>query len=178
MTNEMIKQKIRTVPDFPKKGIMFRDITTLLEDPIGLKLCIDDFYKRYKSQKIDAIVGIDARGFILGGALAYLLGVGFVPVRKKGKLPSAAISVKYDLEYGSAELEMHNDSIKKGMNVIIIDDLIATAGTMGAAIKLVKQLGGNVAECACIVELPELKGREKIEKNGCKLYCSVSFEGH
>lgn len=177
MIKEIIKEKIRTVPDFPKKGIMFRDVTTLLQDPIGLKMCIDDFYKRYKDEKIDVIVGIDSRGFILGGALAYLLGKGFVPVRKKGKLPGKTISESYDLEYGSATLEIHTDAIKKGERIVIIDDLIATAGTMSAAINLVERLGGKVVECAIIVELPDLHGREKIERKGCKLYASVEFEG-
>lgn len=174
---DMIKQKIRTIPDFPKTGIMFRDITTLLEDPVGLKMCIDNFYNRYKDKKIDVIVGIDSRGFILGGALAYLLGIGFVPVRKKGKLPYKTINEKYDLEYGSAELEIHIDSIKKGQRVLIIDDLIATAGTMSAAINLIEKLGGEIIECAVIVDLPDLHGRAKIEKKGYKLYAQVAFEG-
>jgi adenine phosphoribosyltransferase len=177
MSKEIIKQKIRTIPNFPKKGIMFRDITTLLKDPVGLKLCIDDFYKRYKNKKIDVVVGIDSRGFILGGALAYLLGKGFVPVRKKGKLPYKTISESYDLEYGSATLEIHTDAIKKGEKVIIIDDLIATGGTCIAACNLVKKIGGDIVECAFIVDLPELKGSEKLEKAGYKYYAQTEFEG-
>ena len=177
MARDIIKQKIRTIPNFPKEGIMFRDITTLLSDAEGFKACIDDFYNRYKDKKIDVVVGIDSRGFILGGALAYLLGKGFVPIRKKGKLPHLTICEKYDLEYGSAEIEIHKDSIKKGDRVVIIDDLIATAGTLKAAIKLVKKLGGEIVECAVIVELPDLHGREKIADEGCKLYSQAAFEG-
>ena len=177
MSSEIIKQKIRTIPDFPKKGIMFRDITTLLKDPVGLKLCIDDFYKRYKNQDIDVIVGIDSRGFILGGVLAYLLGKGFVPVRKKGKLPGATIGQSYDLEYGSATLEIHTDAIKKGDRVLVIDDLCATGGTCIAACELVKKLKGNIIECAFIVDLPDLKGGEKLKKAGFKYYAQTEFEG-
>ena len=175
---EMIKQKIRTVPDFPKKGIMFRDITTLLEDPVGFKICIDDFYKQYKDKNIDLVVGIDSRGFILGGALAYLLGIGFVPVRKKGKLPSDTIEESYDLEYGSATLEIHKDAIKKGKRVLIIDDLLATGGTALCAGSLVKKLGGDIVEYAFIVDLPELKGGERIKKTGASYYAQVAFDGH
>lgn len=177
MTSEIIKSKIRTIPNFPKEGIMFRDITTLLQDAKGFKACIDDFYNRYKGQRIDAVVGIDSRGFIIGGALAYLLGKGFVPIRKKGKLPHLTICEKYDLEYGSAEVEIHKDALKKGDRVVIIDDLIATAGTMMAAISLVKTLGGNIVECAVIIELPDLHGRQKLEKEGCELYSQAEFEG-
>ncbi|MBU0630501.1 MAG: adenine phosphoribosyltransferase, partial [Candidatus Margulisbacteria bacterium] len=139
-----IKSRIRTVPHWPKKGIMFRDITTLLKDPVGLKLCLDDFVARYQNKEIDIVVGIDSRGFILGGALAYLLGKGFVPVRKKGKLPAATEREEYALEYGTDVIEIHKDAIEKGQKVLIIDDLIATGGTAMAAGKLVKKLGGEV----------------------------------
>ena len=172
-----IKSRIRTIPNWPKKGIMFRDITTLLKDPVGLKLSIDDFLKRYKKMDIDVVVGIDSRGFILGGALAYLLGKGFVPVRKKGKLPADTEKQEYQLEYGKDILEIHKDAISKGQKVLIIDDLIATAGTMVATINLVEKLGGQVIECAVIVELPDLNGREKIEKKGHQLFSLVKFEG-
>lgn len=172
-----IKSRIRSVKDWPKKGTIFRDITTLLKDPVGLRLTIDDFVKRYRGKDIDVIVGIDSRGFILGGALAYLLGKGFVPVRKKGKLPAETESQEYELEYGSDAVEIHKDAITKGQKVLIIDDLIATAGTMCSAISLVKRIGGEIFECAVIVELPDLHGREKIEKSGCKLFSLVKFEG-
>ncbi len=172
-----IKSRIRTVKDWPKKGIMFRDITTLLKDPVGLQLTIDDFVKRYKDKDIDVVVGIDSRGFILGGALAYLLGKGFVPIRKKGKLPADTEKQEYELEYGTDTIEIHKDAIQKGQKVLIIDDLIATAGTMAAAINLVEKLGGKVVECAVIVELPDLHGREKIERKGHKLHSLVQFEG-
>ncbi len=175
--SEVIKQKIRTIPNFPKKGIMFRDITSLLQDPVGLKICIDDFYKKYKNMTIDVVVGIDSRGFILGGALAYLLGKGFVPVRKKGKLPGKTISESYDLEYGSATLEIHTDSIKKGERVLIIDDLLATGGTALCTASLVRKIGGNIVELAFIVDLPELKGGEKLKEAGYKYYAQTEFEG-
>jgi len=172
-----IKSRIRTVPHWPKQGVMFRDITTLLKDPVGFKLVIDDFLKRYKENKIDIVVGIDSRGFILGGALAYLLGKGFVPVRKKGKLPHKTVSETYELEYGTDTIEIHEDAIKKGQNVLIIDDLIATGGTMLAACRLIGKLGGKVAECAAIVDLPDLKGSERLKKAGYKVYYQCQFEG-
>ncbi len=172
-----IKSRIRTVPHWPKKGVMFRDITTLLKDPVGLKLCIDDFFKRYKEKKIDVVVGIDSRGFILGGALAYLLGVGFVPVRKKGKLPAATEREEYQLEYGTDAVEIHKDAILKGHKVVIIDDLIATGGTALAAVRLVKKLGGDIVECAFIVDLPDLGGSKKLKEQGIPFYAQTFFEG-
>src|SRR3989338_4572475 len=147
-----IKSRIRTVKDWPKKGIMFRDITTLLKDPVGLQLCIDDFVKRYKNKEIDVVVGIDSRGFILGGALAYLLGKGFVPVRKEGKLPAETEKQEFRLEYGTGVLEIHKDAISPNQKVLIIDDLIATGGTALAAAMLVEKLKGNVLELAFIVD--------------------------
>lgn len=175
--NDMIKEKIRIVPNFPKKGIMFRDITTLIKDPVGLRLVIDNFVARYKDLSIDSIVGIESRGFILGGALSYCLGKGFVPVRKAGKLPSKVESEEYALEYGKDKIEIHFDAINKGDNILIIDDLIATGGTCLAAAKLIEKLHGNIVECAFIVELPELRGREKLEAKGYKVYSQVEFEG-
>ncbi|MFA5034503.1 MAG: adenine phosphoribosyltransferase [Candidatus Margulisiibacteriota bacterium] len=172
-----IKSRIRTVPHWPKKGIMFRDITTLLKDPVGLKLCLDDFVARYKNKEIDLVVGIDSRGFILGGALAYLLGKGFVPVRKKGKLPAATEREEYALEYGTDVIEIHKDAIEKGQRVLIVDDLIATGGTAMAAGKLVKKLGGEVIEFAFIVDLPDIGGRRKLEEAGHKVYAQTEFEG-
>ncbi len=172
-----IKNRIRTVPDWPKKGIMFRDITTLIKDPVGLKLCIDDFIQRYEKKEIDLVVGIDSRGFILGGALAYELGKGFVPVRKKGKLPAETESETYDLEYGTDTIEIHKDAVEPGKKVVIIDDLIATGGTALAAIKLVKKLGGEVAEFACVVDLPDIGGSRKIREAGIPVYAQTVFEG-
>ncbi|GAG41016.1 unnamed protein product, partial [marine sediment metagenome] len=139
-----IKKKIRTIPHFPKQGIMFRDITTLLQDSQGLKDVVSEFVKRYKDAKVDVIVGIEARGFILGGILAHELGVGFVPIRKKGKLPYKKESMTYDLEYGTDTIEIHVDAVKEGSNVLLVDDLIATGGTALAAAKLVEKLGGKV----------------------------------
>lgn len=172
-----IKSKIRTVPDWPKKGIMFRDITTLIKDPDGFKLCLDDFIKRYKDKDIDIIVGIDSRGFILGGALSYALNKGFVPVRKKGKLPSKTERQEYKLEYGTDTLEIHTDAISKNQKVLIIDDLLATGGTVTAAIKLVQKLKGEVIEAAFIIDLPDLGGGEKLKKSGINYYAQVTFEG-
>ena len=172
-----IKSRIRTVPDWPKKGIMFRDITTLLKDPIGLKIMIEDFHKRYEDKDIDVVVGIDSRGFIIGGALAFLLGKGFVPVRKKGKLPAKTEAVTYDLEYGTDTIEIHKDAIQKGQTVLIIDDLVATGGTALAAAQLVEKLGGRIVELAFIVDLPDIGGRKKLESKGYKVYAQCEFEG-
>ena len=172
-----IKSRIRTVPHWPKKGIMFRDITTLLKDPVGLKLCIDDFLGRYNNIKIDIVVGIDSRGFILGGALAYLLNKGFVPIRKKGKLPAETEKEEYTLEYGTDVIEIHKDAITNGQKVLIIDDLLATGGTAMAATKLIKKLGGEIVELAFIVDLPDLGGRMKLEAAGYKVYAQTEFAG-
>ena len=170
-----LKDAIRTVPNWPIDGVMFRDITTLLQDPEAFRTACDMFYERYKDWKIDKIVGIDARGFIFGAVLAYHLSIGFVPVRKKGKLPHKTIGVSYSLEYGENQVEMHEDAIGKGERVLVVDDLIATGGTIEAAVKLVEQLGGTVVECAFVVELPELKGREKIK--GHNIFTLTEFEG-
>lgn len=174
---EYIKGKIRAIPDWPKKGIMFRDVTTLFKDADGFKKVMDSFYERYKDEKIDLVAGIESRGFITGAALADRLGVGFVPLRKKGKLPAEIISEKYELEYGSASIEVHKDAVLKGQNVLIADDLLATGGTMLAATKLVERLGGNVFECCFIVDLPDLKGREKLEEKGYSVFSIVYFDG-
>jgi adenine phosphoribosyltransferase len=157
-----LKAKIRTIPDWPIKGVMFRDITTVLQDPEAFKVANDLFYERYRRVAVDKVVGIDARGFIFGAVLAYQLGVGFIAVRKKGKLPYKTVSAEYTLEYGRDTVEMNADAIVEGDKVVVIDDLIATGGTIAAAIELVEKLGGSVIECAFLVELPDLKGREKI----------------
>ncbi len=170
-----LKSKIRTVPDWPKKGIMFRDITTLLQDKEAFKYAMDKFYERYKDKEIDIVVGIESRGFIFGAALAYLLGVSFVPVRKEGKLPHHTMKQEYALEYGNAVVEIHTDAIKQGQKVLVIDDLIATGGTVLATIKLIELLGGQVVECAFLVELTDLKGREKLK--GYNMFSLIEFEG-
>lgn len=173
-----IKSHIRTVKDWPKKGIMFRDITPLLQDKEAFKHVIDQFYERYKDKNIDVVVGIESRGFIFGATLAYKLGCSFVPVRKEGKLPHKTMKQEYALEYGKAVVEIHEDAINQGQKVLIADDLIATSGTCAATIKLVELLGGNIIECAFLVELPELHGREKLENMGYKVFSLIQFEGH
>lgn len=172
---ETIKNKIRTIPHWPKEGIMFRDITTLLSDPEGFKETIDLLVERYKDKNIDKVVGIESRGFIFGAPLAYLLNCGFVPIRKPGKLPYDVESEEYSLEYGTDKIEIHKDALKTGDHVLIIDDLIATAGTATAAANLVKRLGADVVECAFIIELVDLKGRDKLK--GESIYSIVEFEG-
>lgn len=172
--SESIKSKIRTVPHWPKQGIMFRDITTLLKDAQGFKETIDLLYDRYKDKKIDKVIGIESRGFIFGAPLAYLLGCGFVPVRKPGKLPAECESEEYILEYGKDKIEIHKDAIKKGEKILIVDDLIATAGTAKAARNLLKKLGAEIVECAFIIELVDLKGRDKLK--GENIYSVVEFE--
>ena len=172
--SESIKSKIRTVPHWPKQGIMFRDITTLLKDAQGFKETIDLLYNRYKDKKIDKVIGIESRGFIFGAPLAYLLGCGFIPIRKPGKLPAECESEEYTLEYGKDKIEIHKDAIKKGERILIVDDLIATAGTANAARNLVKKLGAKIVECAFIIELVDLKGRDKLK--GENIYSVVEFE--
>jgi len=170
-----IKSLIRTVPHFPKKGIMFRDITTLIKDAKGFKKVIDDLTERYKDKKIDVVVGIESRGFIFGGAIAYSLGVGFVPIRKPGKLPAETVAQEYSLEYGADKIEVHKDAILPGQHVLIVDDLLATGGTCSAAATLVEKLGGKVVECAFVINLPDLKGKEKL--NSYPIFTMVEFEG-
>ena len=170
-----LKDSIRSIADWPIEGVIFRDLTTLMQDPEAYRNACDVFYDRYKNLNIDKVVGIDARGFIFGAVLAYQLNVGFIPVRKKGKLPYKTVSEEYTLEYGKNTVEMHEDSISQGEKVVIIDDLIATGGTIEAAVKLVKKLGGDILECGFIVELPELKGRDKIKDQNIFTICE--FEG-
>ena len=172
-----IKSKIRTVPHYPKQGIQFRDITTLLKDSVGFRLTVDELVRRYRGVKIDKIVGIEARGFILGAPLAYALGKGFVPIRKKGKLPAASIGYDYALEYGVDRIEIHTDAIENGEMVLLVDDLIATGGTAEAACKLIEKMGGKVIECCFIIDLPDIGGRARLEKQGQKVFALCEFEG-
>lgn len=172
-----VKSKIRTVPNYPKQGIQFRDITTLLKDPAGFRSTVDQLVLRYKDVKIDKIAGIESRGFILGAPLAYALGLGFVPIRKKGKLPAATIGHDYALEYGTDRIEIHTDAIEKGENVLLVDDLIATGGTAEAACTLIEQMGGKIVECCFIIDLPDIGGHARLEKHGHKVFALCEFEG-
>ena len=158
-----LEDYVLTIPDFPEPGIMFRDITTVIQDPDGLKLSVDQLTEKLRGVEFDVIVGPESRGFIFGMPVAYLTGKGFVPVRKKGKLPRETVSRKYDLEYGQAEIELHKDAIRPGQKVVIIDDLIATGGSAEAAAKLVEELGGQVVKVLVVMELAGLKGREKLK---------------
>lgn len=174
---QIIKSRIRTVPNWPKKGVMFRDITTLLKDPHGFNHMINLLTERYQNMDIDVIAGIESRGFIIGSALAHRLGIGFVPIRKKGKLPAETVSEEYDLEYGKDKIEIHKDAILPGSKVLLIDDLIATGGTSLAAANLIKKLDGKVVECSFIIDLPDLGGKKKLEDAGYKVFNLIEFEG-
>jgi adenine phosphoribosyltransferase len=172
-----IAKYIRTIPDYPKEGIQFRDITTLLNNAEGLRTCVDQIADRYRDQKIDHVVGIEARGFIFGTAVAYKLGVGFVPLRKPGKLPGSTMGVDYKLEYGEDRIEMHDDAIEKGDRILLMDDLIATGGTAEAAVKLIEGAGGKIIECCFVIDLPDLGGAERIRKLGHESFSLCEFEG-
>jgi adenine phosphoribosyltransferase len=172
-----IKKLIRTIPDFPKPGIMFRDVTTLFQDPEGFRTVIEILRERYVDQEIDAVVGVESRGFIVGAPLALALGCAFIPMRKPGKLPAATHSETYELEYGTDELHIHVDAIKPGERVLIIDDLLATGGTARAAARLVRHCQGFVVEAGFIVDLPDLKGHEKLEEDGVPVFAICEFEG-
>ena len=175
---ETIRAHIRTVPDWPAPGVQFRDITPLLSTPRVFRVLIDEFVHRYFDVKPDAIAGLDARGFIIGSVVAYELNIGFVPIRKKGKLPFTTVQESYELEYGSATVEMHTDAVKPGDRVVLIDDLIATGGTMMAGRRLLERLGATVIEGAAIVDLPELGGSARLRDSGLALFTLVDFEGH
>lgn len=172
-----VRDYIRTIVDFPHEGILFRDVTTLFSDPRGFRLCVDQLLHPYAGRRIDKVVGLEARGFILGGAVAHQLGTGFVPIRKKGKLPGATISQAYTLEYGEAVVELHDDAIQPGETVLLVDDLLATGGTAEAGIKLVERLGGEIISCAFVVDLPDLGGRAKLEAMGMDIHTLCAFEG-
>ena len=172
-----IKSLIRTIPNFPRSGVMFRDITSLLKDAKGFRVTIHEMVNHYTGVNLDKIVGVEARGFILGPILAYTLGVGFIPVRKKGKLPGQTIEQQYELEYGIQTVEMHSDDIQPGDDVLIVDDLLATGGTAEAAIRLVEKSGGNIVECCFIIDLPDLGGRQRLELQGHKVFSLCTFEG-
>lgn len=175
---EHIKSKIRAIPDFPKPGIVFRDITTLLQDARGFRKTVDELVQAHAGVRIDKVAGIEARGFILGGAVAHQLSVGFIPVRKKGKLPYRTISQEYELEYATDMVEMHIDAVDDGDNILLVDDLIATGGTAEAAVKLIRRAGGEVIGCSFIVDLPDLGGRRRLEEMGIKVLTLCEFPGH
>ncbi|GAA5786562.1 adenine phosphoribosyltransferase [Chitiniphilus shinanonensis] len=175
---DYIQQRIRTVPDWPQPGVQFRDITPLLQDPKTFRLLVDTFVHRYMDMQIDLVAGVDARGFILGSVVAYELNLGFVPIRKKGKLPYLTEAEEYELEYGSATVEIHADACKPGDRVLLVDDLVATGGTMIAAARLLQRLGATVVEAAAIVDLPELGGSRLITGQGIELYTICDFAGH
>ncbi len=173
-----LKAAIRSIPDYPKPGIVFRDITTLLGDARAFRRTVDELVQPWAGGKVDRVAGIEARGFILGGAIAHQLSCGFVPIRKKGKLPFKRVSIGYSLEYGIDEMEMHEDAVERGERVILVDDLIATGGTAEAAVKLLKQIGADVVAACFIVDLPDLGGAEKIRKLGVPVRTLIAFEGH
>lgn len=172
-----VKDYIRTIVDFPHEGILFRDVTTLFADPRGFRMAVDQMLHPYAGMQIDKVVGLEARGFILGGAIAHQLTLGFVPIRKKGKLPGATLSEAYSLEYGEAVMEVHADAIQPGEKVLLVDDLLATGGTAEAGIKLIERLGGEIVGCSFIVDLPELGGRKKLEQLGMGVDVLCEFEG-
>ena len=172
-----IKDYIRTIPDFPHEGIMFRDVTTLFGDPRGFRMAIDQMLHPYAGVRIDKVAGLEARGFILGGAIAHQLSVGFVPIRKKGKLPGATVEQAYQLEYGEAVMELHDDAIQPGERVLLVDDLLATGGTAEAGIRLIERLGGEVISCAFVIDLPELGGMAKLRALGMDVHALCAFEG-
>jgi adenine phosphoribosyltransferase len=173
-----LKSAIRTIPDYPKPGIMFRDITTLLGSARAFRRAIDELVHPWAGTKIDKVAGIEARGFILGGAVAHQLSTGFVPIRKKGKLPHTTVSIAYSLEYGIDEMEMHEDAIEAGQKVILVDDLIATGGTAVAAVKLIRKIGASVVAACFIIDLPELGGASKLRELDVPVRTLIAFEGH
>jgi adenine phosphoribosyltransferase len=174
---QTVKDYIRTIVDFPHEGILFRDVTTLFVDPRGFRMCVDQLLEPYAGMRIDKVAGLEARGFILGGAVAHQLSTGFVPIRKKGKLPGQTISQSYTLEYGEAVVEVHEDAMLPGEKVLLVDDLLATGGTAEAGIKLIERLGAEVVACAFVVDLPDLGGRKKLEGMGMDVHALCAFDG-
>ena len=172
-----VKDYIRTIVDFPHEGILFRDVTTLFADARGFRMAIDQLLHPYAGQRIDKVAGLEARGFILGGAVAHQMTTGFVPIRKKGKLPGATISQSYTLEYGEAVVEIHDDALQPGEKVLLVDDLLATGGTAEAGIRLIERLGAQVIGCAFVVDLPDLGGRKRLEAMGMEVHALCAFEG-
>ncbi|MEM8870804.1 MAG: adenine phosphoribosyltransferase [Pseudomonadota bacterium] len=177
ITRKDVKSYIRTIPDFPHKGIQFRDVTTLFQDARGFRMAIDQLLHPYAGLRIDRVAGLEARGFILGGAVAHQLSVGFVPIRKKGKLPGTTLQQPYTLEYGEAVMEIHDDAIQPGEKVLLVDDLLATGGTAEAGVALIERSGGEVVSIAFIIDLPELGGRKKLEGLGLHIHTLCAFEG-
>ncbi len=173
-----LKSTVRTIADYPKPGIMFRDITTLLGDARAFRRAVDEMVQPWAGQKIDKVAGIEARGFILGGAMAHQVSAGFVPIRKKGKLPHTTVRIAYSLEYGLDEMEMHEDAVKPGERVVLVDDLVATGGTAEAAVKLLRQIGAEVLAACFVIDLPELGGADKIRALGVPVRTLMSFDGH
>jgi adenine phosphoribosyltransferase len=174
----MLRESIRTIPDYPKPGIQFRDITTLLGNARAFRRAVDELVQPWSGTKIDKVAGIEARGFILGGAIAHQLSAGFIPVRKKGKLPHATVGIAYSLEYGLDEMEVHRDAVAPGERVILVDDLVATGGTAEAAVRLLRTIGADVVAACFVIDLPELGGAAKIEALGVPVRTLVTFEGH
>jgi adenine phosphoribosyltransferase len=175
---QFIKDSIKTIPDYPKPGILFRDVTSLLENPLAYAASIELLVERYREAGVTKVVGTEARGFLFGAPVALALGVGFVPVRKPGKLPRATLSESYELEYGTDKLEIHTDAITAGDKVLVVDDLLATGGTIEATTKLIRRLGGEVNDAAFIINLPDLGGEARLNKLGIDCYCLVDFAGH
>lgn len=177
-TLQEIKDSIRTIPDYPKPGVQFRDITTLLGNARAFRRVIDEMVEPWNVAKVNRVAGIEARGFILGGAVAHQLAAGFVPIRKKGKLPHTTVRVAYSLEYGLDEMEMHEDAVSRGERIILVDDLIATGGTAEAAVRLLRKLGAEILGACFVIDLPELGGSKKLQALGVPVRTLVSFEGH
>ncbi|WP_284177839.1 adenine phosphoribosyltransferase [Rhabdaerophilum sp. SD176] len=175
---DFLRNTIRTIPDYPKPGIQFRDISTLLGNPRAFRRAVDELVQPYAGARVDKVAGIEARGFILGGAVAHQLSCGFVPIRKKGKLPHRTVSISYALEYGTDEMEIHLDAVAPGEKVILVDDLIATGGTATAAVQLLQKIGAEVEAACFVIDLPELGGRAKIEALGVPVRTLVAFDGH